>query len=108
MHIDSHNTIEISFVGEMRGILYVAGPESGIIQVTYKEDSKEYNLWDKYCHYDRINTKHIHPIVSDGSSPVRIQVTEKPIDYSLCRRQIPHVDTLQKSIKIIGCMVESH
>jgi|GEM_PF-495136 len=107
IHIDSHNTIEFSFVGEIRGILYVAGPESGIIQVTYKEESREYSLWGPHCHFERFNTMHIHPIVSDGSSPVRIKVTEKPIDYSLCRREIPNVDTLQKSIKIIGYMVQS-
>jgi tetratricopeptide (TPR) repeat protein len=102
--IDSSNEIEFIIKGKLIGITAIIGRESGIIELTTPKRTWEYEFWDKYCHYDRFHTK-ICRHSFETETNVSLKISNKPIDYSVCRRTIENPETIEKQFKIIGLFV---
>jgi len=96
--IDLDNEIEFAIPGECEGILCVTGMDAGVIAVTHDHKTHEYSVWDRWCHYDRISVQMFGPF----SEPFRLRLTNKPVDYTRCRRQLYNTDCIRKKLKIIG------
>ena len=102
--LDSANELEFEIQGKLVAVLVIIGRESGIAELITPTKTFEYNLWDMYCHYNRINARPIDRYFAQKTL-VKLRLTEKPIDYSVCRREVKHPETIKKNMKIIGLLV---
>jgi hypothetical protein len=103
IEVDSCNELRGRFDGDLLGLLVVVGPDAGFIEVAAAGARREYQLWDEYCHYDRLSATIFAPFCPAGEL-VRIRLLEREVDYSRCRRP-PVADVLAKRLKVIGFMV---
>jgi|GEM_PF-449736 len=56
LRIDPNQKLELSFnEGQLAGLLFIAGPHSGAITATNTQSEIEYNLKDKWCHFERLH-----------------------------------------------------
>lgn len=104
IQIDSHNEIVWKFDGDLVGMQLILGKESGVIEVVTPQATYTYALWDPDCYYDRVGSKIIYPFIP-AHTPVRIRLTEQPIDYSVSRRPIENTEAIQKNLKVLSFMV---
>ena len=102
--IDTSNELRFAIEGRLTAITAIVGRESGIVEVITPKRSWEFNFWDPYCHYDRFNAKLIN-LNFDKLTPIRIKLTDKPIDYSVCRRKMENTDTIVKNLRVIALLV---
>jgi hypothetical protein len=93
--------IELIPPAPLMGIAAIVGPESGEIRVASEAGERRKMLFDRFCHYERLNAVRFgrHP----PGEPVRIELTDAPVDYSVCRR--PLEPPARKSLKLVGYMV---
>ncbi len=92
--------------GVLAGFYVVVGPRSGVIQCHIGQRKLERNLFDRWCHYDRISTCMLVESVADlgaAQSPVTIELSPSPPDYRVCPsvRQPP----AQRTLDVIALFV---
>ena len=75
-----------------------------MVAVAGPDGTRQYNLWDPHCFYDRYNTVVFDPSYPAGAR-VTIRLTDRAVDYTTCRRSLGDVTTIEKRLKIIGFMV---
>lgn len=102
--INSANKIEFRIKGRLIAITSIIGKNSGIVELITPEKTWEYNFWDAHCHYDRFHARPIYRSFENETN-VTLKITEKEIDYSLCRRRVDNLDAIVKQLKIIGLLV---
>lgn len=102
--LDSNNELEFEIEGKLIAILVIIGRESGIVELVTPSRTYEYCLWDEYCHYDRLDAQPIDRHFA-AKTRVKLRLTDKPIDYSRCRRPIDNPEAIEKSMKIVGLLV---
>ena len=102
--LDESNQLEFEIVGKLVAVLAIVGRESGIVEFVTPEGTFEYNFWDKYCHYQRLNARVID-LDFNRETKVKVRLTERPVDYSTCRRTIKNPEAIDKSFKVIGFLV---
>ncbi|GAB4530116.1 MAG: hypothetical protein Tsb0014_12550 [Pleurocapsa sp.] len=102
--IDSSNEIKFTIEGNLVGLATIVGPESGIIELVTPERTWEYKLWDAFCFQDRYQVKIINRNF-DQSTPVKLKLTEQPIDYSQCRQKLENPEKIVKNFKLVGLLV---
>jgi glycosyltransferase involved in cell wall biosynthesis/Tfp pilus assembly protein PilF len=102
--IDSSNEIKFTLKGKLVGIATIVGKESGIIELITPERTWEYKLWDAFCYQDRFQIKIIERHF-EKATPIRLKLTEKPIDYSKCREKLVDTEHILKNFKIVGLLV---
>jgi glycosyltransferase involved in cell wall biosynthesis len=98
VEIEPGARIECSFEEELVGLLVVVGPESGVIRA----GSREHNLFDRWCSYERLSTVVFDPGFEPGSR-VTIEPTDKPVDRSVLRGVVDEPETTK--LKVVGFMV---
>ena len=102
--IDHTNEIQFTIKGRLASITSIVGRESGIVEVITPQRTWSFNFWDSYCHYDRFNAKMIN-LKFDQFTPIRIKLTDKPVDYSQCRREMKDTETIVKNLKVMELLV---
>ena len=85
--MDDSNEIEFEVKGEIVAALAIVDKKSGIAEFITPEGIFEYSFWDIYCHYPRLNARPID-LSFEQKTKVRLRLTDKPVDYSTCRRTI--------------------
>lgn len=104
IQIDSHNELVCEFDGDLVGLWLIVGKESGVIELRTPNEVQEYTLWDTDCHYDRIMGEIFYPFVP-AHTPLRIRLTEQPMDYTKLRHPIENAEAIQKNLKILSFLV---
>jgi hypothetical protein len=102
--IDDTNEIQFTIKGRLASITSIVGRESGIVEIITPRRTWTFNFWDSYCHYDRFNAKMIN-LKFDQFTPIRIKLTDKPVDYSQCRREMKDTETIVKNLKVMELLV---
>jgi glycosyltransferase involved in cell wall biosynthesis/Tfp pilus assembly protein PilF len=102
--IDSSNEIKFTLKGKLVGIATIVGKESGIIELITPERTWEYKLWDAFCYQDRFQIK-ITERDFEKATPIKLKLTDKPIDYSQCREKLADSQNIVKNFKIVGLLV---
>ena len=105
--IDSNNNFQFQIQGELIGLMVIVGRDSGIIEVSANNQSDQVMLWDKWCHYDRFTTVILAKNYSQMTE-IKITITDEPIDYSTCRREIINPEQIIKKIKLVGLMTRAN
>ena len=104
--IASDNSFQFQIKGELIGLMVIIGKDSGIIELSAANQSEKIMLWDKWCHYDRFTT-----IILSQKYPqptkIKIKITDDPIDYSSCRREIANPEQIIKKLKLVGIMTRA-
>lgn len=81
------SSVEFRPQGTLVGFYTIVGPSAGIIRGENAQRVFHHDLFDRWCHYDRISTCIIvdHPDdMRPGGGAVRLSVTEQRPDYSIC------------------------
>lgn len=102
--LDINNEIRFTIKGILAAITSIVGRESGIVELITPKRTWEFNFWDSYCHYDRFNAKMINVSFPDYT-PVRLRLTDKPVDYSICRRHMENTDSIVKNFRVMKLFV---
>jgi hypothetical protein len=74
--------------GKLLGLWTIAGPDSGVIQITNsKQEEDKMSIWDQWSHYDRFMIRRFR---GDWytSDQLKINLTTTPPNYSTCRREV--------------------
>ena len=88
------------------GLLVVVGPRSGRIDVEDPAGVRQYELFDQYCHYERLNTV----ILTRGASDVRrvsVCLSLDEVDTSICRVPPTPYSPSERRLSIVGFLART-
>jgi lysophospholipase L1-like esterase len=88
--------------GTLAGMLVVVGPDSGVIDAA----GQRIQLWDRWCTYERLQAVLFWPQFPPPGTPVRICLTDMPVDYSAAHDPALTDFGGKKSLKVIGFLVK--
>ena len=75
------------FDEHLAGLVVLAGPESGEIQVTDESGIQTEMIWDAACHYERFTTVTFDRMIPPGRK-FAIELTDTVPDYATCQRPV--------------------
>jgi hypothetical protein len=102
LKIDGESAIRRTFDGRLAGLVVLAGPQSGEIEVTDATGSQRALIWDEDCSYERYMTVELDRECPAGAE-VAIALTQTAPDYSVCRRPVEAPE--HRDLRVVGYMV---
>jgi lysophospholipase L1-like esterase len=100
VEIGPDGVFEPTFDGELVGMVVVVGPQSGIVAI----GDREVNLFDRWCHYERLSTVVFDPGLRPGS-PLTMRITDLEVDRSVCPVPVADLGPEGKRLKVVGFML---
>lgn len=76
-----HKLIELKGNGKIIGFFTKIGNYSGIVEINIDGNIFEENLWDRWCHYERLH----YNLNFEYKNYVNIKILDKKFDTSLCK-----------------------
>ncbi len=101
VQVGFENEFIVAGTGVLVGMVVVVGPDSGIVEVASPTLTQRHQLWDRWCHYDRLQTTLFWPQIAPGT-PVSVRLIDAPVDYAGIQ---PPPPASAKTLKVIGFMV---
>lgn len=91
--------------GKFMGIWTIAGPDSGVINISNGEGGQnDMSIWDQWSHYDRFVIRRFGGTWYTGDN-LEIKLTDREPNYSTCRRDIKEWPS--RSLWVIGWSIIS-
>ena len=99
------NALVLQCADTLVGMVVVVGPEAGVVEVTSPAGTQRYQLWDQWCHYDRLQTVLFWPHFAQGTR-LQLRLVDVPVDKSGVSQPDPPGGERKKALKVIGFMVK--
>jgi glycosyltransferase involved in cell wall biosynthesis len=98
VEVEPGGGFDCTFDGELVGLVVVVGPRSGVIAA----GGREFTLFDRWCHYERLSTVVFEPGFPPGA-PVTVAPTNRAVDRTICEE--PLEADVRTTLKVVGFMV---
>jgi hypothetical protein len=102
LQVGPGKSLQRSVDGLLVGLVVLAGPESGELEVTDRSGSQRAMVWDSDCFYERYTTVEFERPCPPGSG-VTVELTDTSPDYSSCRRPVDPPE--RRDLRVVGYMV---
>lgn len=97
------NSLQTHVVGDVVGMLVVAGPHSGAVSVETDRGSERVQVFDQWSHYDRLAT--VIFTVGGPLRHVRVAPTDDDVDYTYVRRPVAPRDAGSRELRAVAWLV---
>ncbi len=88
----------------LAGALVVVGPHSGVIELRTADSVSRHNLFDKWCHYERLSVVVFNRSLAKPAS-VRLSLTHEAVDHSICPVDFPGRESSVTTLKLVGLLL---
>lgn len=104
VQVGFEHTFVLECADTLVGMVVVVGPDAGVVEVVSPLSTQRIQLWDPWCHYDRLQTMIFWPNFAPGT-PVRVRLIDVPIDYGDVPEGSRFGQASAKVLKVIGFVV---